>query len=83
LVNKNTHDYPQWSKAAFISSCESKSGGKKDFCSCMLAKVQEHYTYGEMTDIEQKIKSGQTPAEFTEFTTKTSQACLAAESVQR
>jgi len=75
MVDKNTHDYPQASKDAFLSSCMSSSGGKQEACSCMLAKVQEHYTYGEMADLEQKMKSGQTPAEFTEFMKQTTQSC--------
>jgi len=75
MVDKNTHDYPQPTKDAFISSCVKNSGGKQDWCSCMLGKVQEHYTYGEMTDIETKIKSGQPPTEFTEFMAKMTPAC--------
>lgn len=75
MVDKSTHDYPQASKDAFMSSCMSSSGGQQQACSCMLTKVQEHYTYGEMEDIEGKIKSGQPPAEFTDFMTKTTQSC--------
>ena len=75
MVDKNTHDYPRPTKDAFISSCVKNSGGKQDWCACMLVKVQEHYTYGEMTDIETKIKSGQPPAEFTEFMTKMTPVC--------
>ena len=90
MVDKNTHDYPQASKDAFMSSCLSSSGGQQAACSCMLGKVQEHYTYGEMEDVEQKIKAGQSPQEFTDFMTKTKDACtggasapLPSKSVQR
>jgi hypothetical protein len=78
MADKSTNDYPQASKDAFMSSCMSSSGGKQAACSCMLAKVQEHYTYGEMTDIEQKITSGQPPAEFTDFMKQTTQSCATA-----
>jgi hypothetical protein len=77
MVDKNTHDYSQASKDAFLSSCMSSSGGQQAACSCMLTKVQQHYTYGEMADIEQKINSGQPPAEFTEFMKQTTQSCAA------
>lgn len=75
-VDRNTHDYPQASKDAFLNACKANSGGKEKECSCMLTKVQEKYTYGEMMDIEEKIKSGKTPPEFTEFMTKEQTACM-------
>jgi len=78
MVDKNTHDYPQVTKDAFMASCMSTSGGKKDACSCMLTKVQEHYTYGEMRDIEEKLNGGQPPPEFTDFMHKTNDACATA-----
>ena len=76
LVDKSTHDYPQASKDAFTSACLKNSGGKTEACSCMLAKVQEHYTYGEMTDLEEKLKSGQTVPEFTDFMNKLKDECV-------
>lgn len=76
FVDKNTHDYPQASKDAFIASCIKNSGGKQDACNCMLAKVEERYTYGEMADLEEKIKSGQQSQEFTDFMTGVAQSCV-------
>ena len=76
MVDKNTHDYPQASKDAFIASCMANSGGQKEACSCMLAQVQERYSYGEMAELEEKIKSGQPPAEFTDFMNKTKDLCV-------
>ena len=77
MVDKNTHDYPQASKDLFVSSCVN-SGGTQQACTCMFGKVQEKYTYGEMEDLEQKIKSGQTPADFTDFMSKVGPACTTA-----
>ncbi|MBV9240945.1 MAG: hypothetical protein JO314_02960 [Acidobacteria bacterium] len=74
MVDKNTHDYPQASKDLFVSSCVN-NGGTQPICTCMLGKVQEKYTYGEMEDLETKIKAGQTPAEFTDFMKKATQEC--------
>jgi hypothetical protein len=76
LVDKNTHDYPQPSKDAFLASCMKNSGGKQDACNCMLAKVQERYTYGEMGDLEDKIKAGQPPQEFKDFMTGVAESCV-------
>lgn len=42
----------------------------------MLAKVQEHYTYGEMTDLEEKIKKGEKPPEFVDFMNKVRDSCV-------
>ncbi len=42
----------------------------------MLTKVQERYTYGEMSELEEKIKSGQTPSEFTDFMNKARDSCV-------
>jgi len=75
MLDKNTHDYPQASKDLFVSSC-TKSGGNEAQCTCMLGKVQEKYTYGEMEDLESKIKSNQQPPEFTEFMKKATQQCM-------
>lgn len=75
MVDKNTHDYPQASKDAFMSSCVTNSGGQQAACSCMFAKVEERYTYGEMEALEQKIKSGQPPQEFTDFMTQAKNSC--------
>ena len=74
MVDKNTHDYPQASKDLFVSSCVN-SGGTQQACSCVLGKVEEKYTYGEMEDLETKIKAGQTPQEFTDFMKKAGQEC--------
>jgi len=74
MVDKNTHDYPQASKDLFVSSCVS-SGGNQQACTCMLGKVQEKYTYGEMEDLEAKIKAGEPPAEFKDFMDKTAKSC--------
>jgi hypothetical protein len=80
MVDRNTHDYPQASKDAFLQSCTTNSGGKKELCSCLLTKVEEHYTYGEMTDLEDKIKKGQQPQEFTDFMAKAGQECMSGSS---
>jgi len=74
MVDKTTHDYPQASKDLFVSSC-TNSGGNQQQCTCMLGKVQEKYTYGEMEELEQKIKSGQPPQDFTDFMTQATAAC--------
>ena len=74
MVDKNTHDYPQASKDLFVSSCVN-SGGSQAACTCMLGKVQAKYTYGEMEELEQKIKSNQQPADFTDFMKKATQDC--------
>ena len=73
-VDKSTHDYPQASKDLFVSSCV-ESGGTTQACSCVLGKVEQKYTYGEMEDLETKIKAGQTPQDFTDFMKKAGQEC--------
>ena len=82
MVDKNTHDYPQATKDAFMSSCKSSSGGQEEACSCMLAKVQERYTYGEVAELEQKVKGGEAPPEFADFMSKAKDACVTAGSVR-
>jgi hypothetical protein len=77
MVDRNSHDYPQASKDLFVSSCV-KSGGNEQQCTCVLGKVEEKYTYGEMDDLEQKIKNGQTPQDFTDFMTTAAQSCRTA-----
>jgi hypothetical protein len=74
MVDKNTHDYPQASKDLFVSSCV-KSGGNQEQCTCVLGKVQEKYTYGEVEELEKKINAGTTPPEFNEFMQTATQAC--------
>lgn len=74
LVDKNTHDYPQASKDLFVSSCV-KSGGNQEQCTCVLGKVQEKYTYGEVEELEKKITAGTTPPEFNDFMQTATRAC--------
>ncbi|MFL6374570.1 MAG: hypothetical protein ACJ73D_07900 [Pyrinomonadaceae bacterium] len=76
MVDKNTHDYPQASKDAFVSSC-TKGGAPQQICTCMLGKIEQKYTYGQMEDIEQKIKDGNQPQDFTDFTKKAAVECSA------
>ena len=76
MVDKNTHDYPQASKYAFMASCTKNSSGQTEACSCMLAKTQERYTYGQMAEMEEKIKSGQPAPELTEFMKTVGEECL-------
>ena len=75
MVDKNTHSYPQASKDAFMASCTKNSRGQTDACSCMLAKTQERYTYGQMAEMEEKIKSGQPAPELTEFMKTVGEEC--------
>ena len=75
MVDKNTHSYPQASKDAFMASCTKNSRGQTDTCSCMLVKMQERYTYGQMAEMEEKIKSGQPAPEFTEFVKTAGEEC--------
>ncbi len=77
MVDKNTHDYPQASKDAFISSCTS-SGGTQAACTCMLNKVQQKYTYGEMEELEKQIKSNQESPEFKDFMAQAANECRTA-----
>jgi hypothetical protein len=81
MVDKNSHDYPQASKDAFIASCMARSSGQQAACSCMLGKVQEHYTYGQMADLEEKMKAGQTSQEDTEFMKSAMRSCVNAGTV--
>ena len=74
MVDKTTHDYPQASKDAFVSSCTS-SGGTQAACTCMLGKVQEKYTYGEMEELEKKITSNDAPSDFKDFMNKAAESC--------
>ena len=76
MVDKNTHNYPQASKDAFMASCTKNSSGQTEACSCMLAKTQERYTYGQMAEMEEKIKSGQPAPELTEFMKTVGEECL-------
>ena len=78
MVDKNTHNYPQASKDAFMASCTKNSRGQTDVCSCMLVKTQERYTYGQMAEMEEKIKSGQPAPELTEFMKTTGEECTKA-----
>ena len=75
MVDKNTHSYPQGSKDAFMASCTKNSSSRTDTCSCMLAKTQERYTYGQMGEMEEKIKSGQPAPELTEFMKTAGEEC--------
>jgi hypothetical protein len=75
MTDKSTHDYPQASKDLFVSSCVN-SGGSAQQCTCVLGKVQEKYTYGEVEELEKKIKEGQQPPEFNEFMKKATQECM-------
>ena len=78
MVDKNTHNYPQASKDAFMASCTKNSSGQTAACDCMLVKTQERYTYGQMAEMEEKVKSGQPAPELTEFMKTVGEECTKA-----
>jgi len=60
---------------AFLDSCERSSGGKKELCACLLAKIQRKYDFEEFSVIEAKVKAGRTPDDFVEFMGKARAEC--------
>ncbi|MGH2756450.1 MAG: hypothetical protein ACRDI3_01535 [Actinomycetota bacterium] len=35
--------WPEAERVAFIENCERTSGGRTDYCACLLEKVEERY----------------------------------------
>jgi hypothetical protein len=68
------NEYPQNTVEAFLDSCE-EAGSEREFCSCVLDKVREKYTFAEFSVIESKLAAGQPPQEFVEFTGKARAEC--------
>lgn len=66
--------YPQSTVDAFLDSCQ-EAGSDLTFCSCVLGKVQEKYTFEEFSVIESKLLAGDPPKEFVEFTGKARAEC--------
>ena len=75
-TNQTTNrEYPNEVVEAFLESCERSSGGKKQLCSCLFAKIHRKYSFEEFSVIEAKVKDGQTPDEFVEFVGKARAEC--------
>jgi hypothetical protein len=68
--------YPKEVVEAFLASCERSSGGKRDICGCLLEKIQGRYSFEEFSGIEEKMKAGETPDDFIEFTGKARTECV-------
>ena len=58
--------YPQEVADEFVKSCVG-AGSNAKFCSCMLGKIQEKYSFEEFSVIESKINAGTPPEDFVEF----------------
>ena len=75
-TNQSTNkQYPNEVVDAFLDSCERSSGGKKELCACLLAKIQRKYDFEEFSIIEAKMKAGRTPDDFVEFMGKARAEC--------
>jgi len=75
-TNQSTNkQYPNEVVDAFLDSCERSSGGKKELCACLLAKIQRKYDFEEFSVIEAKVKAGRTPDDFVEFMGKARAEC--------
>lgn len=61
------NEYPEEVKQTFLGSCNATSKGNTQFCSCMLGKIQEKYTYEEFAGIEAQMRLGTPNAEFNNF----------------
>ena len=69
------HEYPVAVADGFMTSCQTASGGNKEFCSCLLDKFQRRYTYEEFSALEVKMKAGQANSEFLDFMGKAKVEC--------
>jgi len=75
-ANQNTNkEYPNEVVEAFLESCERSSGGKKQLCACLFAKIHRKYDFEEFSVIEAKVKDGRTPDDFVEFVGKARAEC--------
>src|SRR6185503_10194520 len=56
-TNQDTNKkYPNEVVDAFLDSCERSSGGKKELCACLLAKIQRKYDFKNSPLSRQKLK---------------------------
>ena len=69
------NDYPADVTQNFMNSCQETSGGNQKLCSCLLAKIQEKYTFEEFSGYEVKMQAGQSASEFLEFIGKARAEC--------
>jgi hypothetical protein len=68
------HTWSQYSKDEYVAGCK-ETGGRPEFCSCMLTKVQEKYAIEDLRELAPKIQKGQAPADYTEFMKKAAGEC--------
>ncbi|MFN8148623.1 MAG: hypothetical protein U0R76_14310 [Candidatus Nanopelagicales bacterium] len=60
------HLYPAASEKTFLSACEAGDGTKAAFCGCLLARVEQAYTYREFVSIDAAMAKGAAlPADIT------------------
>ena len=67
--------YPAEVRDNFVNACCKKNEDLRPMCNCMFDKIKDKYTYKEYVDLEQKMKAGETPQEFLDFTNEATAAC--------
>ena len=67
--------YPQEVVDEFLKSCQG-AGSSAKLCACLIDKIQEKYSFEEFSVMELKLRSGNPPEEFVEFTGRAKARCM-------
>lgn len=58
--------YPQQVRENFLTSCGETSGGKAQYCGCVLTQLEQRYTIDEFLALEQRFVNGTAQGELDE-----------------
>lgn len=76
ITEHKNEAYPSDVVQNFMNAC-AQNGGKQDYCSCVLDKIQTKYSIEEYIKIEMEMKLRQTTSDFLDFLTSIQIECSA------